>query len=113
MKALNLATQNKTPVFFDPSPIVKRIPQQGLHHVIKESQVVFLNERDLNLITDSIPSFLKLGCETIVLKQGKKGWNVNHGIEITHVDAFPVKVINTTGAGDVFNAGFLFGVTRG
>jgi sugar/nucleoside kinase (ribokinase family) len=43
----------------------------------------------------------------IVVKLGGEGCVASHGGESIHVPAFPVDVVDTTGAGDSFNAGFL------
>jgi len=45
-----------------------------------------------------------------VIKAGKRGCLIGGGREITWVPAFPVDVVDTVGAGDAFDAGFLLGV---
>lgn len=53
-------------------------------------------------------------CRIAVVKVGAKGAYVRRGGEVVKVDALPVeKVTDTTGAGDYFAAGFLYGLTRG
>lgn len=49
---------------------------------------------------------------TVIIKCGADGSLAQHGSEIFHVPAIPVKPVDTTGAGDCFNAGFLFGCLR-
>ncbi|MBX3099440.1 MAG: hypothetical protein KF761_07635 [Salinibacterium sp.] len=48
-----------------------------------------------------------LAFETVVLTQGAAGLTVFHGGVVTHVDAVSVPVVDPTGAGDAFCAGFL------
>jgi sugar/nucleoside kinase (ribokinase family) len=43
----------------------------------------------------------------LVIKDGERGAHVWQGDQHWHVPALPMDVIDTTGAGDVFNAGFL------
>ena len=53
-------------------------------------------------------------CEIVVITRGAKGSLVISGDDIFEVNAEPgVKVIDTTGAGDQYAAGFLYGYTQG
>ena len=53
-------------------------------------------------------------CKTVALTRGGKGSVIVHGDETLIVDAEKdVKVIDTTGAGDAYAAGFLHGYTAG
>ena len=54
----------------------------------------------------------ELGCENIVVKLGSRGSAALIGEEFVYKEAFRVKVVDTTGAGDAFNAGFLYGVFK-
>jgi sugar/nucleoside kinase (ribokinase family) len=44
------------------------------------------------------------------VKQGKKGATVASDTERIHLEAFSVNVVDTTGAGDSFAAGFVHGM---
>ena len=58
--------------------------------------------------------FLDRGVETAVIKLGSEGCYVRRqGAEGFRVPAFPTEVVDTTGAGDSFVAGFLTGIVRG
>lgn len=53
-------------------------------------------------------------CEIAALTRSEKGSVVVAGDEVHVVDAHPVdEVVDTTGAGDLYAAGFLFGLTHG
>ncbi len=53
------------------------------------------------------------GVQTVVIKLGEKGCYVKHAADPAFtVDAFPTEVVDTTGAGDSFVAGFLTGVLK-
>ena len=47
-----------------------------------------------------------------MVTDGAHGAFIGHGDEVIHVDAHNVSVVDTTGAGDCFAAGFLLGLVR-
>jgi sugar/nucleoside kinase (ribokinase family) len=49
----------------------------------------------------------------VIIKQGAKGAVARRGDEVVVSPAFSAKVVDTTAAGDCFNAGFLYGMLRG
>ncbi len=50
--------------------------------------------------------------EVAAITRGPAGSVVARGDEVAEVDAHPVEVVDTTGAGDLYAAGFLFGFTH-
>jgi glucosamine-6-phosphate deaminase len=81
---------------------------------------LFLNEVELRHITRSgsknvrAMSLMKKGAGAVVLKQGRKGATLyEHGLDPFASSAVKVKVLDTTGAGDAFNAGYVYGLMRG
>ena len=53
-------------------------------------------------------------CSIAIVKVGARGSLIRKGTEEVRVEAVPVaKVVDTTGAGDFFAAGFLYGLTCG
>ncbi len=50
---------------------------------------------------------------TVAVKRGPKGALAVRGTEFAAADALPVRVVDTTGAGDSFNAGMVFGWLAG
>ena len=53
------------------------------------------------------------GRTRVVAKLGAQGAMTLEGGEVVHVPAFPVTTVDTTGAGDSFNAGFLHAWLQG
>jgi sugar/nucleoside kinase (ribokinase family) len=49
----------------------------------------------------------------VAAKQGERGATAQRGQQIVHSDTIPVSVVDTTGAGDSFDAGFVFGFLAG
>ena len=80
---------------------------------------VFLpNENELTAITgetdlDSAIAQMAARVSVLVVKQGEKGALAVRGRDRVDVAAFPVDVVDTTGAGDTFDGGFLAAWLRG
>jgi sugar/nucleoside kinase (ribokinase family) len=89
--------------------------------LIAEGQIdiLFANEHELAALTgieDFHEGITHLGGKvgTVVVTRSEKGAHALSGGEHAHVPAEPIeKVVDTTGAGDLFAAGFLFGHVRG
>jgi sugar/nucleoside kinase (ribokinase family) len=81
--------------------------------------VLFANEEEARSLyeVDTIEQAvetLKSKCEIAVITRSEKGSLILHGNDLYEVKAEPVsKVVDTTGAGDAYAAGFLFGYTEG
>lgn len=81
--------------------------------------ILFANEDEIISLyqADSFDAALdaaRADCGVCVLTRGEKGAVIARGGEVCAVDAAPVeKLADTTGAGDCFAAGFLYGWTRG
>jgi len=81
--------------------------------------LVFANEAELHSLyqtSDFDTAFKQLRSDIglAVVTRSEKGCVVASKQGVTGVPAFPVaKVVDTTGAGDLFAAGFLFGLSRG
>jgi sugar/nucleoside kinase (ribokinase family) len=80
--------------------------------------VLFANESELLSLSEqgsleqAIASIRPL-TETLVVTRGAQGATVTRGSETASVPAKAIaRVVDTTGAGDLFAAGFLFGYTR-
>ena len=58
-------------------------------------------------------AFAKAGARTVVLKMGERGAAMRIGDRLLHAAPPCVTPVDTTGAGDCFNAGFLFAWLRG
>ena len=56
---------------------------------------------------------LAKGVKVVAVKLGEKGCFVTDGEEQHAIEAFKTGVVDTTGAGDAFCAGFLYGLLNG
>ena len=70
-----------------------------------------LKNHSLNEIADNI---LGLGSDSLIIKQGEDGATFFDKTTSFSLKAYPVnKVMDTTGAGDAFASGFLYGILQG
>jgi sugar/nucleoside kinase (ribokinase family) len=88
-----------------------------LHDIIsKYVDIVFANEEEAFAFTgknaeEAIHEIAAL-CDIAVVKTGSKGSIIKQGEHLFHVGVINAKSIDTTGAGDLYAAGFLYGYTR-
>lgn len=80
--------------------------------------IVFANEEEAKAFTGKEPeealAIISEMCSIAIVKIGAKGSYIKKGTEQVHAKAITIKkVIDTTGAGDYFAAGFLYGLTCG
>ena len=81
--------------------------------------LVFANEAELHSLYqtadfDTALTQLRNDAKLAVVTRSEKGCVVASKDGVTAVPAFPIdKIVDTTGAGDLFAAGFLFGLVRG
>jgi sugar/nucleoside kinase (ribokinase family) len=83
----------------------------------KYVDLLFANEEEARSFTGSGPeealNSLSQICEVAVVKVGSEGSWVKRGEEIIRISAGDVKLKDTTGAGDLYASGFLFGYANG
>jgi len=91
----------------------------ALEPIIAKTSVLMPNAKELQLLTGKTDYrkgaeiLLKKGVEVAAIKLGNKGCYVTDGNESHLIKAFSVKVVDTTGAGDAFCAGFIHGLING
>ncbi len=85
--------------------------------VKKYVDIVFANEDEsfayTNLPPQEAVNEIAKQCKIAVVKVGKKGSYVQLGDEIYHVGAITSQCLDSTGAGDLYAAGFLYGLASG
>ena len=98
---------------------VERHRAEFLSLVETEIDVLFANEHEICSLYeveafDEALQHVRGHCEIAALTRGPHGSVIVRGDEVHVVDADPVAhVVDTTGAGDLFAAGFLYGLTQG
>ena len=91
-----------------------------LTKIISKTNILLINESELHLLTKeqnvdkSIKEVLSMGPEKVIIKFGSKGAKCFSENDNIAVGVYPVKkVIDPTGAGDVFGGGFISGLVDG
>ena len=86
--------------------------------IVKYVDIVFANESEALAYTGKAPhealEEIASKCSIAVVKTGKEGSIVKKGTEVIQLLSCPVdNVLDTTGAGDFYAAGFMYGLTCG
>ena len=117
---LELLSQ-ETLLSFDPGMLYVQKGFDALKPILERTNILLINESELRLLCNNneaplkelVIAFLDLGIETVVVKQGSSGVYAINNNEECHVEAFKCDVVDTTGAGDSFNSGFLYSYLKG
>lgn len=79
--------------------------------------IVFANEKEAFALTGMEPEaaldYIAERCDIAVVKVGAKGAFVQRGNEVITIPPMKADVVDTTGAGDMWAAGFLAGLVKG
>lgn len=104
-------------ISLDPGEIYARKGLKGLRPLLKRCFVVMPSENEVKLLTgenwkEGAKKLLKEGVNIVAVKLGRRGCFVTNGRQSHMVSPFKTKVVDTTGAGDAFCAGFLYGLLK-
>jgi sugar/nucleoside kinase (ribokinase family) len=103
------------PIYFDPASVggMMEVPLDEVKSWIRMMDVILLNEEEAIYLTGVMDSehaleVLLEECETVVIKRGSQGAiGKKRGSILISVPATSTEVVDTTGAGDSFAAGFI------
>lgn len=118
-QACRLAKENKMCVALDLASFnVVNDMHPAFDKIIDEYvDIVFANEEEARAYTGLGPvgalDEISKKCHIAVVKTGPDGSWIKRGDEVIKVDALKVKAVDTTGAGDLYSAGFLYGFSNG
>lgn len=120
-KALRIAKMKNRKVAFTLSDVfcVQRHRQEFLELMASHIDILFANENELKPLMemddfDSAATAIRGKCPIIIITRSEKGSVILTKTETIALEAGKnLKVIDTTGAGDLYAAGFLFGYTQG
>jgi ribokinase len=107
-------------ISLDPGWIYAERGMNYLKNILKHTNIILLNQKELKHLTgkehktlEEQSKILLEQVNIVVVKLGDKGCYVTDGIKSHFIKSFKTKCVDTTGAGDAFNAGFLYGFIKG
>jgi ribokinase len=114
LAAIQHAHEEGMRVILNPAP-AKPIPEE----LISAVDYLMPNETELSLLTEvdvtDIPSaaeaatsLLVRGVSTVIVTLGSRGALIVSNEQVTHIESFPIHVVDTTAAGDAFIGGFAY-----
>jgi sugar/nucleoside kinase (ribokinase family) len=117
-QAIEFIHQHGARAFVDCQYITTTLDEPGLADTLRLVDVFAPNQSEACQLTgDDDPgrSAARLAefCPLVVVKAGAQGAYAHAGGHAWHAPALPVDVVDTTGAGDAFDAGFLAGLLWG
>jgi len=118
LHCLKIAKENGCLTILNPAP-ASEISEEFYKHIDyftpNETEAEFYtnikitNEKEAKQAADKL---INLGIKKIIITLGEKGLFYSDGKEEIYMNASSVKVIDTTGAGDAFNGGLAFGLSK-
>jgi len=117
---VNFAHDNEIKVAFNPGTSQLSLSSGALKKIIKKVDVLILNQEEASLLTcipfkkeKEIFKSIDGICPGIaVMTKGEQGVVVSDGKYLYGADALKTKIIDRTGAGDSFSAGFVSGLIK-
>ena len=118
LHCLKIAKENGCITILNPAP-ASEISNEFYNHIDyftpNETEAEFYtgikitNEQEAKQAAEKL---LNLGIKKVIITLGEKGLFYTDGKEEIYLKASPVKAIDTTGAGDAFNGGLAFGLSK-
>ena len=119
LEGLLAARAADVPTFFDPGPGNPRHPADWRRLAAELATVVLGTESQIAALYDGLEArevagrLLAANARLVVIKRGAQGSLLLQPNRSLEAPAFPVQLVDATGAGDSLDAAVLFGVLRG
>ena len=117
-KIAEYAEQNKIKIAFNPSNYLAEKGTLFLRNILARTEFLILNKQEAEILVgkgdflDLINKLMSFGSKLVVITDGKHGSHTYSNGYYYHIITMPVKVVETTGAGDSFAASFLSGMIK-
>ncbi len=115
----HVAARTTADISLDPGTLYAERGMEALMEFISRARVVLPSDHELQLMTgcgdvqEGASMLIDAGAQWVAVKMGSQGCYVTDGTIQEEIPAQEVEVVDTTGAGDAFNAGFIYGMLQG
>jgi sugar/nucleoside kinase (ribokinase family) len=103
---------------FNPGPVMSAYGLETLENIINKTQILFLNQKEVSILTgiqweEGSKLLVDMGVPEVTVTNGAEGARLFSEDETIFAPAEKVHVVDTTGAGDNFAAGFISSYING
>jgi ribokinase len=116
---IKLCAKYKVPVQLNPAPAYKLSKD-----VLSKVTYITPNDLELSILTGmktdtldnakkAVKKLLSMGPKNVISTLGGNGAMIGDKNGVRHIPVFKVKVVDTVGAGDAFNGGFAYAISKG
>lgn len=116
---IKICAKFKVPVQLNPAPAYKLSKD-----ILSKVTYITPNDLELSILTgmktdtienakNAVKKLLSLGPKNVISTLGGNGAMIGDKKGIRHIPGFKVKVVDTVGAGDAFNGGFAYAISKG
>jgi ribokinase len=114
----DMARGSDIPISLDPGQLYAERGFADMSLLIRRCKFFMPNQNELRLLTGKslkvgATKVIEAGAEVVVVKRGMKGAYATDGKREVTIPVFGERGIDTTGAGDAFNTGFIYGSLSG
>jgi len=116
-----LSLPDEIKISFSPGNLYSKLGLKTLEPLLKKTFVLFLNRDEIFMLAgkkstvkfkEALERLHDTGVRLIAVTLGKKGALISDGRKVIKAPSMAEKVIDTTGAGDAFSAGVLYGLIK-
>lgn len=115
-QAVDFATRRGAKIAFNPGTRQLKAGLQELKYAYEAAEILFVNKEEAedllgqesgSEIKSLLTKLLEIGLKLAIITNGMDGTYAYDGKRFVHMPIVPAKVVERTGAGDAFGAGFL------
>lgn len=118
-RAINACKEADGIVLGAPSMSIIMNNREGFKRLVKHTDILSFNDEELEaateekLVTQALEKMLEMGPKLVCITMGSKGSIITDGKVLVETGTFEIDIQDTTGAGDAFASGILFGYLKG